>query len=163
MPANPSILEHWLQNYSNALLKTAFFYLKDTYLAEDALQDTLLKAYQNYDAFAGKSSEKTWLTRILINTCKSYLRRNSHLATNDFTIIDSFAAPETKTEDEDLLKTIWQLPIKYKEVILLYYYHEYKTKEITQILQIPISTVSVRLMRAKETLRQQWKGDFYDE
>lgn len=60
--------------YGNELLRMCFLYLKDMHLAEDALQDTFIKAFNCYGQFNGKSNEKTWLTRIAINVCKDYLR-----------------------------------------------------------------------------------------
>ena len=53
-----------------------FLYLKDYHLAEDAAQETFIKAMKHYDSFNRKSSEKTWLTRIAINCCKNIMRMN---------------------------------------------------------------------------------------
>ena len=55
------------------------------------------------------------------------------------------------------------LPPKYKEVILLYYYQELKTNEIAHALHVPAATVSTRLKRARNILKSKLKGWYYDE
>ena len=69
MPAEP-FLERLMNTYGDELLRMCFLYLKDYQLAEDAVQDTFLKAMKSYQFFQHQSSEKTWLTRIAINCCK---------------------------------------------------------------------------------------------
>ena len=56
------------------LLRTCYLYLRDRQLAEDAVQETFLKAYRSLPAFRGDSSEKTWLMRIAVNTCRDLYR-----------------------------------------------------------------------------------------
>ncbi len=64
------LLARWIQEYGDSILRMCFLYLKDYHLAEDAAQETFLKAARSYDTFTHASSEKTWLTRIAINCCK---------------------------------------------------------------------------------------------
>lgn len=73
MPAEP-FLERLMNTYGDELLRMCFLYLKDYQLAEDAVQDTFLKAMKSYQFFQHQSSEKTWLTRIAINCCKNVIR-----------------------------------------------------------------------------------------
>ena len=63
-----------LDDWGDRLLRLCTLYLKDAHLAEDAVQETLIKAWRNADKFRGEGSELTWITRIAINVCKSYLR-----------------------------------------------------------------------------------------
>ena len=75
MPANETIIR--LMNiYGDSILRMCFLYLKDYHLAEDAAQETFIKAMNSYDMFHSLSSEKTWLTRIAINCCKNIMRTN---------------------------------------------------------------------------------------
>jgi len=62
--------------YGTPVLRMCYAYLKDTGMAEDAAQDTFIKAYQRLDRFDAHEawSEKAWLMRIAINTCKNYRR-----------------------------------------------------------------------------------------
>lgn len=66
-------MELLIRRYGDSLLRLCTLYLRDPYLAEDAVQDTYLKVWRHYQKFEGRASEKTWITRIAINTCKSYL------------------------------------------------------------------------------------------
>lgn len=60
--------------YGNDILRLAYIYVKDKDLIEDIFQDVFVKIYKNYYKFNRKSSEKTWIITITINTCKDYLR-----------------------------------------------------------------------------------------
>ena len=68
----------WLDNavtrWEKPLLRLCYAYLCDTALAEDAVQETFFKAWKNYGKFRGEAEEKTWLTRIAINTCKDLMK-----------------------------------------------------------------------------------------
>lgn len=149
--------------YGNKLLRMCFLYLKDIYLAEDALQDTFIKALNCYEQFNGKSNEKTWLTRIAINVCKDYLRVSWWKHIDEAAVLNSIPAPyKDNFKDDTLILEIMKLSPKYKEVILLYYYQSLSTREISEVLHIPESTVSIRLKRAKEKLKSKLKGWYYE-
>ena len=62
-------LERLVLQYQQPLLRTCFLYLRDRTLAEDAVQETFLKAYRSLASFRGECSEKTWLMKIAMNTC----------------------------------------------------------------------------------------------
>ena len=63
-------LEQLMNQYGDSLLRLCYLYLKDAALAQDAVQDTFVKAWKKLDTFEGRSSEKTWLCRIAVNTCR---------------------------------------------------------------------------------------------
>ena len=67
---------------------------------------------------------------------------------------------EEKDEDSLLLDKIMELPVKYIEVLYLYYYEEYSLKEIASILQLPLATVGTRLSRGRKILKTMLKGEF---
>ena len=69
-------------------------------------------------------------------------------------------APEP--EDDTLVRAVQALPPKYREVVILYYYQEWRAWEIAQRLHIPVSTVTVRLSRARGMLKEKLKGWYYD-
>ena len=66
--SHEAMLAHMVAQYEVMLLRTCYMYLRDRGLAEDATQETFLKAYKALDSFRGESSEKTWLMRIAMNT-----------------------------------------------------------------------------------------------
>ena len=69
-------LVQMVNEHQRMLLRLCYVYLRDEELARDAVQETFLKAYRGWAAFRGESSQKTWLTRIAVNTCKD-LRRSA--------------------------------------------------------------------------------------
>ena len=157
-------LEQMMNQYGDYIARTCYIYLKDWALAEDAVQEVFIKAYKHMSEFRKESSEKTWLTSIAINICKNYVR------TSWFRKVQ-IGVEKTETynmlEDElinqinqsELLKQVMDLPIKYREVILLYYYQDFKINEIAEILGISESSIKMRLNRGRKKL----KDDFEEE
>lgn len=152
-------LEQAITAYGDGLLRLAFLYLHDRQLAEDAVQESFLRAFQGYDRFRGDSADKTWLTRITINVCKSLLRRERPLPLSECPD-DSY---EAQFRDDTVLQAVCGLPQKYREVVVLYYYQELSTPEIAQLLHLPRNVVTARLSRARAQLRPQLKGWYFDE
>lgn len=158
-------MNYLISEYGDSLLRMAFLYLRDEHLAQDAVQDTMLKVFVNYREFRGQASEKTWIMRIAINVCKDYLRKSWRKRIDTDAVIENIPAPCDihDTADDTLIRQIMQLPSKYKEVILLFYYQGMKITEIAEALHIPDRTVSTRLKRARERLKSDLKGWYYDE
>lgn len=153
-------LQTAVQEYGDDLLRLCFLYLKDLQLAEDAVQDTFLKAYGSYERFRGECALKTWLCRIAINVCKSYLRRPWRMLS---TSVVGEPVYEDVLRDDTVLRAVSGLRVKYREVILLYYYQELTCREIAQMLHLRESTVTARLSRARAELKEQLKGWYFDE
>ena len=157
-PSNTEI-ERIISEYGNTLLRLGFLYLGDAHLAQDALQDTLLKTAVNLSKFKGNSTEKTWITRIMINTCKNYRRTNWFKRVNPDASLNAIPAEPESKGDDSLIVAVMDLPPKYKEAILLFYYQQLKISEIAKMINKPESTVSVRLKRARELLKRHLKGE----
>ena len=66
-----------VEHYQTDLLRLCYIQLHDTALAEDAVQETFIKAYRSFPSFRGDCSEKTWLMRIAVNTCRDMIHLNS--------------------------------------------------------------------------------------
>lgn len=153
-------LERLVLQYQLPLLRTCFLYLRDRTLAEDAVQETFLKAYRSLASFRGECSEKTWLMKIAMNTCCD-LRRAHRLRRIDPRRIPELlpqAAEPFAPAEEALVTQVMQLPRKLREVILLYYYQDMTVTEIAVSLGISQSSVSGRLKRARGKLRALLEG-----
>lgn len=155
------VVERLIQDYGQEVYRIAYFYIKDRQLAEDVFQEVFYKVMKNYHKFQHQSSEKTWLTRITINTCKDLLRTNWIKRVTTFSTWQEpqsdYEAPfdiEKQEEYQELYQMIQKLPTKYKDVILLFYYKELSYEEISQILGIPEGTVRSRLARARTKLKK---------
>lgn len=147
--------------YERDLLRMCFVYLRDAALAEDAVQETFLKAYKALPSFREEASEKTWLMRIAINTCKDMRRSGWFRYVNRNVSLDSLPAPLQDPTGEDNLLTmeIMRLPRKQMEVILLYYYQHMTVYDIGQLLGITGTSVSQRLKKARQQLRNALEGE----
>lgn len=159
-PGNKKRLSEWIDKYERSLLHLCCMYLKDISLAEDAVQETFLKAYQYMDSFRGESSEKSWLYRIAINACND-IRRSRWMRMFDRRVdIETLTIPVEGASDVSiaLMEEIMRLPQKHREVIFLFYYEDMKLAEIAKLLGVPVSTVSDRLNRARALLRKALKG-----
>ena len=160
-------LSRWVESYSDAILRTCFLYLSDQAQAEDALQDTLIKAWRHMGDYERKGvlNDKAWLMRIAINTCKDYRR------TAWFRHIDSRQAldelppgmMQTEMEDRNLTLMVMDLPDRYKQVVLLYYYQGLTQRETATALGLSPAAVVRRLRAAEALLKQSLTGGEDDE
>lgn len=143
-----------VNEYQSMLLRLCTVYLRDAELARDATQETFLKAYRTLSAFHGECSEKTWLCRIAVNTCRD-MQRSAWFRRVDRRIVPEDlrqpAAP-VQEDDLDMMCDIMNLPPKLREVILLYYWQNMNVSEIAYSLRIAQSTVSHRLKHARKKL-----------
>ncbi|MEG2252710.1 MAG: sigma-70 family RNA polymerase sigma factor [Clostridia bacterium] len=149
-----------MTKHETSVLRMCCAYLQDMHLAQDAAQETFLKAYAKWDAFRGDCEEKTWLMRIAINTCKD-IRRGAWFRCVERRVtpqdLPEPAVPLCAAQDE-LSEDILRLPRKYLEVVLLYYYQNMTTREVALALELPQSTVISRLKRARDKLRIMLTG-----
>lgn len=153
-------IEHMVTLYQLPLLRLCIMYLHDEEQAKDAVQETFIKAYQNLESFRADSSEKTWLTRIAINTCKNmyrsgWFRHIDRSITPDMMV--GRPAPADRTDDE-LTTEIMNLPIKLREVALLCWLQGMTYNETAEALGISQKAVGSRLNRARRKLRSALEG-----
>lgn len=149
------VFERLVCQYQKTLLRMCYLHLRDKDLAEDAVQETFIKAYRSMQSFRGDSSEKTWLMKIAMNVCCD-IHRSHWFKQIDFRYTPDMlpqAVEPFEQEEETLVAQIMQLPLKLREVILLYYYQNMSVMDIADSLGISQSSVSGRLKRAREKLR----------
>lgn len=114
-------LEQVIRENQVSLKRLCFLYLHDEALADDAVQETFLKAYQSWESYRNEASEKTWLTRIAINTCKNMLR-SAWFRRIDRTITVDRLPSQTgipDPESSEIAIIVMNLPRKLREIILL--------------------------------------------
>lgn len=164
-PDMEQIFTGLVSSHQTSLLRMCYLNLHDAGLAEDAVQETFVKAYRALPGFRGECSMKTWLMRIAINTCRD-MQRGSWLKHISRTVsLDQLAEPSESFSEEALAVNIEiaRLPVKLRETVLLYYYQNMKIEEIADILGIAVSSASERLKRAKEKLRYALKEVYFNE
>ena len=132
-------LERLMEEYGTGLLRLCALQLGDAALAEDAAQETLLRAWRRYGTFRGEAAERTWITAIALNVCRDLLRSPWHTHRMELS-----ALAEPAAEDAP-----WD-------------YEEFTLEEIADTLGIVPGTVSARLTRAKRKLRPMLEEWYYD-
>jgi RNA polymerase sigma-70 factor (ECF subfamily) len=151
-------LNQWIEDYSDSILRTCFLYLSDQTQAEDATQDTWIKAWKHMDDFERKgiANEKAWLLRIAINTCKDYRRTAWFRHVDRSKALDELPPQLIAVEPEDRTLTlmVMDLPDRYKQVILLHFFQGLTMQETADALGASQSTVHRRLKKAEEMLRE---------
>lgn len=158
-------LERMMEAHGTPLLRMCAVYLRDAHQAQDAVQETFLKAYRRMDDFRGECSEKTWLTGIAINVCRDYRRAAwfRHVERReDLDALRETPAPDADADDT-VLSEVTRLPRRYREAVLLRYYQGLKLKETAEALQISNSAVKQRLKRANAILRERLKEWYFNE
>ncbi|MGG7096537.1 sigma-70 family RNA polymerase sigma factor [Clostridium sardiniense] len=137
-----------------SLYKVARGMLKRECDIEDAIQNTIMKAFEGISSLRNNSYFKTWLIRILINECNVILRNNKRENLVDVSESFSGLRHDDKYENLDITNAVNMLEINLREVVVLYYYEDFKQKDIAEILGIKEGTVRTRLLRAKKKLKE---------
>lgn len=157
-----------MEEYGESLKRFIFTYTKNRAQADDIFQEVMLTVYRKMDTYQGRASFKNWLYKVTANKCKDYLRSPIHrLIVWKDQILEK---PHTDTPEKSILvdeqkemviTAILNLPIKYREVLILQYYQEFSIQEISDLLKTNPSTIKTRIMRAKEKLKSELKGGIY--
>lgn len=140
---------------------------------EDLVQEVCIKAYEHIQSFDTTLRFSPWIYRIAHNVFVNELKRSSRFG---FGVFDADALlpllPAIETTDGDILQeemresidaSLATLSPKYREVLALHYFEELSYKEISEVLRIPVTTVGVRMTRARRQLRNQMHAHGHKE
>lgn len=145
------------EQYKNDIFRLCLSYTKNVFDAEDIVQNVFLKYYKNKDKVT-KENIKNWLIKVAINESKtlfssSWLKKVRLFKESDErTLI-------VQDKDNNLLESVFKLPKKERLIIHLYYYENYKIKEIANILKISEANVKVKLHRSRKKLKDLLEED----
>jgi RNA polymerase sigma-70 factor, ECF subfamily len=156
-----------MERYQAKLFRYGKKFLSNEDNIEDVVQDVFVKTYQNIKSFDTSQRFSPWIYRIAHNTYINAIKKNSlnPLYLFDFDTLVSHTVVEDpivrereqKEMKEIVDKGLSQIEPKYREILILYYIEDLSYKEIADILHVPIGTVGVRIMRAKEILKEAYK------
>ena len=147
-------LEKMVEKYSNMIYRLALIRTKTKENSEDVYQEVFLRLAKKMPDFKSEEHEKAWLIRVTINCSKNLL--NSKFFRNTAELKEDI--PFETEEKHNIYYSVQKLPIKYKTIVHLYYYENYKIKEISQILKMKENTVKSYLARAREKLKMEEEG-----
>ena len=136
----------------------------NTQLAEDASQETFIRAWLNLGSFRPQASLRNWLYRIAVNTAIDMLRKEKRIlpgSLEDFHLMDQRLGPEAHFLNRErtalVQKAILSLPEASRAVLVLREYQGLSYQEISDVLDIPMGTVMSRLNYARNSLKEKLK------
>jgi RNA polymerase sigma-70 factor (ECF subfamily) len=152
--------------YCDAMFVIAKRYVKNSFEAEDIMQDAFIKVFKNIENFNGEVTIGAWIKKIVINQCIDFLKKKK------IELVEINESKHTLTDDNDwnvdeevtinnITSAINNLPDKYKVVLNLYLIEGYDHKEIAQILNINEVTSRSQLMRGRIKLKNKLKAFYY--
>ena len=154
-----------VNKYKNMAFTVALKIFNNREDAEDIIQESFLKAYQQIHTFENKSKFSTWFYTIVYRTALSKLPRNKvEFFTVDDEAHENFAIDETSTpaesleirdEQEYVKDAIQRLPQSEALLITLYYLNENSLKEIEEITGLNMNNIKIKLFRARKKLEQE--------
>ena len=151
----------FVRKYQDRIYNLCRYMLRDPQDAQDAAQDTFLKAYRGLKEFRPEASLYTWLYRIAVNTCLDYKRRTRRTSLNESLPEDRPSdAPspdkdlESRQRGEALQSALQKLPGKMRAAIVMREIEGLSYEEIAESLQASVGTVKSRISRAREELRR---------
>lgn len=150
------IISQDLEHYGDMLLRLAFSYMKNIYDAEDVVQDVFVQLLKNIEIFGSTDHKKHWLICVARNICKNKLKSawfKKHVELTDMPYYDEY-------KESSVLKQVIKLPLKYREIIHLYYYEGYNTVEISNIVDRKEATVRSLLSRGRTMLKKELKEEY---
>jgi RNA polymerase sigma-70 factor (ECF subfamily) len=151
------------RQYQTKVFHLAVSMLGNRELAEDALQEALLRIWKALPGYRGDASISTWVFAIARNTCLTALksagaRKALPLETRGV----ERAVPMEARHAPDLEGLIAQLPQPQRQVVTLFYMEEKSYEEVARLLDIPMGTVKTHLHRARKELALLWKKETAD-
>ena len=158
-------IEDIMDTYGNEIKRLIYTYLNNKADTDDVNQEVFVAVYLKLDSFQGYSSLRSWIYSIAINKCKDYLRSwrvRNHKLIEKITKLSHLPIKFSEVSEEHtvklketdlLLEKVLDLSIKYREVIILYYFKDLSIKEISYILKEKEPTVQTRLSRARKKLK----------
>jgi RNA polymerase sigma factor (sigma-70 family) len=156
------LFEKTVMPYLNSAYNLARWLTRNEHDAEDIVQDAFLRALRSFDTFTTGRDARAWLLTIVRNCCRTWHSRNRSLEAateRDAELqpeVAEWSNPEAillKSVNSELIRrAMEQLPLEYREILILRELEELSYKEIAQILGVPLGTVMSRISRARREL-----------
>ena len=150
-----------VRRWQSPLINLAYRFCGDRGRAEEMAQEAFLRAYRGLDSYRGDAAFSTWLFALATNLYRNELRRipQRTVALEDAPEpsdpVSMSEAHELRDRDLAVRKAVLALPAKYREALLLFYFHEMDVPAAAQSLGLPEGTVKARLHRGRELLRSK--------
>ena len=162
--------DYLIKQHKKKIYNYAIYMMKNQMDAEDITQEVLIRTWHNINKFNFYAA-KSWMMRTTHNLCIDYLRKNKKMNINQIQIEEDYQEEIADTDiesnpeilankiftDEEFKAAIERLPERIKSPFVLYEMEELKYKEISKILDVPLNTVKVNILRARKQLQKELK------
>lgn len=150
------LFEQKYKEYENALFLVALGYLHNTEDAKDCVQDGVYSALRSYNNLKNAKYFKTWLTRIVINKCKDYLKQKRYTEKLTDNLNVFYDMP---TEESEIMDCIMRIDPKISVYITLRFYNDMTYEDVARVLKQPVSTVKYKTKKALSELKKHLEGE----
>ncbi len=153
-----------VDRYQKKLYYYALKYIHDDQKAQDVIQEAFIKMYVNLNSFDVDRNFSAWAYRIVHNEALNFIKRNRHeVSVGDESWfaniaderVDLAAELDSKNNRQQIRMAVFKLPMKYRDVLVLYYFEGLEYDDIARVLHIPTPTVGTRIRRAKAKLKAE--------
>jgi len=159
-----------IQQYKNKIYTYSLYMLKNKMDADDVTQEVMIRIWKNIDTFNALAA-KTWIMKTTNNLCIDYLRRRSIAVKRENEIDEVFEDTFSTNSNGDnpylvthikmmvseVKEVIKRLPDNLRSVFVLYEIEGMKYKEISKVLDLPLNSVRVYLLRARKKMQEELK------
>lgn len=162
LSGNAAAFEGIVRRWQGALVNMAWRYCRDRSRAEEMAQEAFVRAWRNLAQWRRESSFSTWLFALAANVFRNELKRFPAVNVP----IEDIAEPsrpasqatalEEKSRHDAVRRAVLALPMRYREPVLLFYFHEMDVSAAARTMGLPQGTVKARLSRARELLRRRF-------
>jgi RNA polymerase sigma-70 factor, ECF subfamily len=156
-----SAFEGIVRRWEGPIVNLAYRFFRDRGRAEELAQEAFLRAYRGLGTWRRESAFSTWLFALTANLCRSELRRfpPRNVSLEDVAEPRDLRPHDGGLEDEDrdraVRRAVFALPPKYRDALVLFYFHEMDISAAAQSLGLPEGTIKARLSRGREFLRKK--------
>lgn len=153
-----------VEEHAPAAFRVAYAIVRDKALAEDVVQESIIKAWTKFDSFRGEGSLRSWILTITHNTAVSMLRRVRDVAVDPAEMPETAARVDTERRAEGrvalaaLGEALDRLDPLSRAVVVLRELEGLAYEDIAETLEVPVSTVKTRLFRARRSLAGAMEG-----
>ena len=158
-------VERLVEEYSDLIFRIAFHNVGNRAEAEDITQSVFLKLMEKAPPFEDREHERAWIIRVTLNLCRDWFRSPWHRRrAGGLENPENMPSPSREPgEGGEVLAAVLALPVRYRNVVYLYYYEDLPLARIAAILDTREGTVASWLHRARKRLRAALEGGFDDD
>ncbi|MGB9145039.1 MAG: sigma-70 family RNA polymerase sigma factor [Acidobacteriaceae bacterium] len=154
--------EGLVRRWQTPLVNLAWRFCRDRGRAEELAQEAFLRAFRNLAQWRGEAAFSTWLFALAANLCRTELHRipATMLSLDEIAepaeSPDPGAALDSGRQEESIRRAVLALPPKYRDAVILYYFHDQDVPSAARTLGVPEGTVKARLFRGRDLLRSKF-------